>query len=164
MKEFICDKTGIKLLITEEGKITEYGIRVKIRYNNNDYPRIELRRNKIRRNYNVHILLATLYIPNPENKPFVNHIDGDKKNFKLNNLEWCTASENMKHAVRIGLVTNCTLKGENHNTSKHTYKDVLEIKEIYKQGNISMRALAKKYNTSSGFISDVVNNKRRQTC
>ena len=49
----------------------------------------------------LHKLLALAFIPNPENKPQINHIDGNKANFKLNNLEWCTQSENQIHAYRV---------------------------------------------------------------
>lgn len=54
-------------------------------------------------NRDIHRIIAILFIPNPENKQQVNHIDGNKLNNNVNNLEWVTASENRMHAYRIGL-------------------------------------------------------------
>ena len=60
---------------------------------------------KVRKNQFIHRLLCQAFIPNPLNKPQVNHIDGNKQNNQLVNLEWATSKENSQHAVDLGLTT-----------------------------------------------------------
>lgn len=64
------------------------------------------------KNFRIHRLVAMAFIPNPENKPQVNHIDGNKENNNIENLEWCTNSENHKHKCDNGL--NVVPKGPSH--------------------------------------------------
>lgn len=78
----------------------------------------------------LHRLLAINFIPNPLNKPFVNHLDGNKSNNKLNNLEWCTHKENMKHAWDNNLYKDYTesIKKANKATSIEVYDTLNNIK------------------------------------
>ena len=68
------------------------------------YFKLELCKNSLRKNHNIHRLVALAFIPNPLNKEQVNHIDGNKLNNSVSNLEWATAKENMKHAWDTGLM------------------------------------------------------------
>lgn len=67
------------------------------------YPVVMLYRNGCRKTYKVHRLVANTFIPNPEHKPEVNHIDGDHTNNCVDNLEWVTGPENLAHAYSTGL-------------------------------------------------------------
>jgi hypothetical protein len=68
------------------------------------YKTISLNNGSYKTNASVHKLVATAFIPNPNNKPCINHIDGNPSNNRVGNLEWCTYSENELHAYSLGKV------------------------------------------------------------
>lgn len=114
-------------------------------------------RNGICKCFKVHVLVARAFIPNPQNKPIVNHKDGNKLNNNDNNLEWATYSENTKHAYENGLII--TLKGEELHNSKLTEDDVKYIRSVYIKSDrtYGARALAKKFSVDKNTISSCIN-------
>ena len=69
-------------------------------HNHKGYIRVALSKNNIAKHIDIHRLVAQAFIPNPENKPEVNHIDGDKSNNEVSNLEWCTPKYNQNYGNR----------------------------------------------------------------
>ena len=91
---------------TEDGKIFSEKTKkyLKPSYDKQGYARIGIYVGNYKtKTIKVHRLIAETFIENPFNKKDVNHIDGDKSNNCISNLEWCTRSENIKHAFRNGL-------------------------------------------------------------
>lgn len=82
--------------------------------------------------YRIHQLVANYFIPNPENKPVINHKDGNKQNNHVQNLEWCTQKENAEHSVRIGLHRYGKLFGIEHGRSRPIYQYDINGKFIKK--------------------------------
>ena len=99
----------------------------------------------------VHRLVAEKYVPNPENKPQINHIDGNKLNNSVDNLEWVTNQENRDHAVEHGLQP----KGEKCPYAKLTRENVDYIR---KHTEMSNKELAEKFNMSASHISSIRRN------
>ena len=100
--------------------------------------------------YALHRLVAQTFIPNLEDKPFVNHIDGNKINNQVSNLEWCTCLENNLHNHKIGLIKCFTRKVGQYD---------LEINEINKFDSI--REASFKTNINIGSIKAVLYNKQK---
>ena len=84
-------------------KIKERILKPRENKNRNGYYELSLRKDGKEKRFKVHRLVACAFIENPYNKPEVNHIDGNKSNNCVFNLEWATSKENKKHAWNIGL-------------------------------------------------------------
>lgn len=93
-----------RYVVSEEGVVTntKTGKALSWHLNENGYMYVSLHREGKSNTRTVHRLVAEAYIPNPENKPFVNHKDANRANPHKDNLEWCTQSENICHAYRLG--------------------------------------------------------------
>lgn len=106
--------------------------------------------------FKIHKAVAETYIPNDENKSTVNHIDGNKQNNSINNLEWATNSENVQHAFDTGL--NKPKIGTEHWCSKLSIDDVKYIRDHYIKNDVEYgsRALGRKFGIDHCKILDVV--------
>lgn len=115
-------------------KVSNYGDIISLNYNKTKKERT-LKPTKRKRGYmfvnlygkqkQVHRVVAEVFIPNPENKPFINHKDGDKTNNIVTNLEWCTAKENNIHAIKTGL-NNKFRSAKHMKTAKENIKKATE--------------------------------------
>ena len=118
------------------------------------YLRIVLQTTEGRKTFQVHRLVLETYNPveNCENLE-VNHIDGNKSNNKLSNLEWCSGSSNIKHSIETGL--KVPAKGEQIACHKLTEFDVLKICELLVHTNMSLQEIGDIYNVSKYCIFDI---------
>ena len=100
-------------------------------------------------------------VPNMEDLQ-VNHIDGNKRNNLLSNLEWVSREENMQHAMKKGLFNPQNRIGEKHPMCKISTAQVQEIRDKIKSGKFTQRQLAKKYGVSECTISRIKSQKTRK--
>ncbi len=100
----------------------------------------------------VNRIIAWAFLPNPDNLPQVNHIDGVKANNAVDNLEWASGSDNEKHAHRTGLKTG---RGSANSNAKLTVSDVHKIRSL--EGGRDVQALADRFGVSRSTIINILN-------
>ena len=133
------------------------------------YMNVYLSKDGVMKKFKVHRLVAIAFIENTNNYPEINHIDGNKENNSVDNLEWVTRSQNLKHAHKMGLKKFSTKEGlpcggvsyrEHNGNHKLTEHDVDEIRKLYIPNSpiFGGRALARKYGVGATTIWNILNN------
>lgn len=109
---------------------------------------------KIRKTYKVHRLIALAFLPNPLNLREVNHINGDKNNNSVENLEWCNRTHNMRHAVEHGL--HYAVYGEDHPETIYTNKQIHAVCKYLEKGKKTIKEISLKTGVSPTTITDIL--------
>lgn len=146
-KGYFITESG-QIFSNKRGKLKQ----LKYRVDTSNYFRIQLiNDDNKKKTVLVHRLIAKTFIPNPENKPEVNHINGNKLDNTLSNLEWVTREENMQHSFDNGLNSN---KGSNNGRNLLREEDVLDIYNKLLQ-NYRVVDLAKEYGVKNNTIQSI---------
>ena len=117
----------------------------------NTYRNVSMIHNKREYHRQVHRLVAEALIPNPENKPEVNHINGDKQMNWVGNLEWNTRLENAQHAAVFGLM----LKGSKQPVAKYKESDAIKVCKLAEKG-YNHKYISTKLNVSDSFVVGIM--------
>ena len=115
------------------------------------YRRVLLQHGGQRKKHTVHRLVAVAFLEHDPDRLTINHINGDQLDNRVENLEWCTQSENQLHAYRTGL----QLAGEHSGRAKLTQEQVGEIRRRYAKGE-TQTALAREFPVNQSMISKIV--------
>ena len=147
-------------LVYEDGRVqnSNTGRFLKPEITRNGYARVTLCTRGSTQRFLLHRLVAMRFLPNPENKPCVNHLDGDKLNNSVCNLEWTTHSENEYHSYnKLGKQVPKGLDRWNGRYSDEEIQSIIEYaKEFTHQGAADV------FKCSRQYVTDLVNGRRRK--
>lgn len=156
--DFVISKSGVikrKQVVTirSNGRILRKKERVlKVETSQKGYKIVALCRNGIRKTKPIHRLVAITYLPNPKKLKEVNHKNGIKSDNRVENLEWCTRQQNIKHAYTLGLRNH---RGENNSNAKLTRDEVETIREMASNG-VCSKAISVGYNISMSSVYNII--------
>lgn len=147
-------------MIDELGGVTNIntGRTLKQESTINGYLRVTLSYAGETKRFLTHRLMGLVYLPNPQEMPVINHIDGVKTNNALGNLEWCSWQHNNQHAVDV--LSRPSARGIEHYNAKFTDADILHIRKSRDDGE-SCRSIARRLKCSHQHVSDVTRMSKR---
>jgi YesN/AraC family two-component response regulator len=141
-----------KYAVTEDGRLWSYpnsqhsGRFLKLQKHNGGYQHTIL----LGKLFLVHRLVAMTYLPNKKDLPQVNHINGVKTDNRVENLEWCTNSENLFHSVKIGTYNHSRIDSDNY-FKKIKREDIKEILHLCSEG-LTHQQIADTFNISRSYV------------
>ena len=143
---------------TQSGKIFSHKTKKYIRgqINNEGYIRLGLYGDNGEKKFLIHRLIAQTFIPNPENKPQVNHIDNNKSNNCVNNIEWISNQENRNHALRQYKTTSIILK--NYSLKDYSTKDYMRVEYNIRKAKTEITILNKDLKKDNNEVAQIINN------
>lgn len=156
--------------VTSDGRIISHAryqnknMEMNYSISSDGYYTVGLMLNKKETQNRVHRIVACAFIPNPQNKPYVNHIDGNKLNNKASNLEWCTQKENVYHSITVLNHWSTSQKTKAHaqkmgfSKRKLTLDDAREIRRIYASGEMGCYRIAKQFGLSKPCVLRILHN------
>jgi hypothetical protein len=155
---------NIKSCCTKKEKI------MKLRSNNYGYKIVHFGRKGIKKNFKVHRLVAIMFIPNPDNKAFVDHIDGNHTNNHISNLRWATPRENTHNRSKTLKQTSSTYKGVYFNKKAKKWRASIYVNGVNKNLGyfVTEAEAAAAYNTAATIyfkdfvkINNIIENRKK---
>ena len=152
-----------KYSVTDQGSVytsdfrhTKKRKRLKTRYDKDGYEIATIYLDGKRYDFKVHRLVASAFIPNPNNKPEVNHRNGNKKKNNKGNLEWVTNQENITHSIVTGLKV-MDQDGDKNPMNKYPKKIIKKICKALEKNEMTLKEISKKYDVPVPTISSILN-------
>lgn len=141
--------------VSDCGQVRTVGGRILKQYRN-DQGYALIRVSSPRKELRVHRVVAKAFVPNPENLPFVNHIDCVRDHNDASNLEWCTQWQNLNHSQKLGRMQRNYWAGRRSPNAGLASEVVEKIRSEYAAGDVSWATLAKRYGTNRRTVGRIV--------
>lgn len=135
------------------------------RLHTNGYLRVQLSKNKQKKDFYIHRLVALTFLPNLDNYKQINHKDLNKKNNNISNLEWCNSSYNQSHGFKNGarerdFYKKISLKGQGLRKYKLDCQRAERIRYLYENCEYTQVELGKMYGVSKTSVQEILKNRR----